>query len=75
MKIKIEAAAPQHQEMNGVCESKWKQVHLLLVNMFINNACLGGAFFHVIDKFQDATTACIEGLGHLVCLCIYCAPI
>jgi transposase InsO family protein len=25
--IKLEAAAPEHQEMNGICEAKWRKVH------------------------------------------------
>jgi hypothetical protein len=45
MNIKVESAAPKHQEMNGICESKWKQVHSL-ANTLLNNARLGGAFFH-----------------------------
>jgi len=43
--IKVEAAAPRHQEMNGICEAKWKQVHNT-ANIMLNNARLGGAFFH-----------------------------
>ena len=43
--IKVEAAAPEHQEMNGVCESKWREVHNT-ANTLLNTARLGGAFFH-----------------------------
>jgi hypothetical protein len=50
LNIKIEAAAPKHQEMNGVCESKWKQVHSL-ANTLLNNARLGGAFFHFAHAY------------------------
>ena len=42
---KIEAAAPEHQEMNGICEAKWREVHNA-ANTLLNNARLGGAFFH-----------------------------
>jgi len=41
----LEAAAPEHQEMNGLCESRWKEVHNI-ANTLCNNARLGGAFFH-----------------------------
>lgn len=53
--IKLEAAAPKHQEMNGVCESKWKQVHSL-ANTLLNNARLGGAFFHFAHAYAVAIT-------------------
>jgi hypothetical protein len=43
--IKLEAAAPEHQEMNGICEAKWREVHNT-ANTLLNNARLGGAFFH-----------------------------
>jgi hypothetical protein len=43
--IKLEAAAPEHQEMNGICEAKWRKVHNT-ANILLNNAQLGGAFFH-----------------------------
>ncbi|KAI2503797.1 NB-ARC domain [Fragilaria crotonensis] len=43
--IKVEAAAPEHQEMNGICEAKWREVHNT-ANILLNNARLGGAFFH-----------------------------
>ena len=43
--IKIEAAAPEHQEMNGICEAKWREVHNT-ANTLLNTARLGGAFFH-----------------------------
>ncbi|KAI2506225.1 Reverse transcriptase (RNA-dependent DNA polymerase) [Fragilaria crotonensis] len=43
--IKVEAAAPEHQEMNGICEAKWREVHNT-ANTLLNNARLGGAFFH-----------------------------
>ena len=43
--IKLEAAAPEHQEMNGMCEAKWKEVHNT-ANTLLNTARLGGAFFH-----------------------------
>jgi hypothetical protein len=50
LNIKIEAAAPKHQEMNGICESKWKQVHSL-ANTLLTNARLGGAFFHFAHAY------------------------
>ncbi|KAI2494629.1 Reverse transcriptase (RNA-dependent DNA polymerase) [Fragilaria crotonensis] len=43
--IKLEAAAPEHQEMNGICEAKWREVHNT-ANVLLNTAQLGGAFFH-----------------------------
>lgn len=43
--IKIEAAAPHHQEQNGMCEAKWRELHAT-ANSLLNNARLGGAFFH-----------------------------
>ncbi|KAI2495495.1 Reverse transcriptase (RNA-dependent DNA polymerase) [Fragilaria crotonensis] len=43
--IKLEAAAPEHQEMNGICEAKWREVHNT-ANVLLNTARLGGAFFH-----------------------------
>ena len=43
--IKLEAAAPEHQEMNGICEAKWREVHNT-ANTLLNTARLGGAFFH-----------------------------
>ncbi|KAI2505310.1 hypothetical protein MHU86_9110 [Fragilaria crotonensis] len=43
--IKVEAAAPEHQEMNGICEAKWREVHNI-ANTLLNTARLGGAFFH-----------------------------
>ena len=43
--IKVEAAAPEHQEMNGICEAKWREVHNT-ANILLNTARLGGAFFH-----------------------------
>jgi hypothetical protein len=43
--IKLEAAAPEHQEMNGICEAKWRKVHNT-ANILLNTARLGGAFFH-----------------------------
>ena len=43
--IKVEGAAPKHQEMNGIYEAKWKQLHSV-ANMISNNARLGNAFFH-----------------------------
>ena len=43
--IKVEAAAPEHQEMNGICEAKWREVHNT-ANTLLNTARLGGAFFH-----------------------------
>jgi hypothetical protein len=45
MGIKLETAAPEHQEMNGICEAKWREVHNT-ANTLLNNARLGGAFFH-----------------------------
>ena len=43
--IKLEAAAPEHQEMNGICEAKWREIHNT-ANILLNTARLGGAFFH-----------------------------
>ena len=43
--IKLEAAAPEHQEMNGICEAKWREVHNT-ANILLNTAQLGSAFFH-----------------------------
>ena len=43
--IKVEAAAPEHQEMNGICEAKWREIHNT-ANTLLNTARLGGAFFH-----------------------------
>jgi hypothetical protein len=43
--IKLGAAAPEHQEMNGICEAKWREVHNT-ANTLLNTARLGGAFFH-----------------------------
>ena len=43
--IKVESAAPEHQEMNGICEAKWREVHNT-ANTLLNTARLGGAFFH-----------------------------
>ncbi len=43
--IKLEAAAPEHQEMSGICEPKWCKVHNT-ANILLNTAQLGGAFFH-----------------------------
>ena len=43
--IKLEAAAPEHQEMNGICEAKWRKVHNT-ANILLNTAQLGGALFH-----------------------------
>ncbi|KAI2497894.1 hypothetical protein MHU86_16592 [Fragilaria crotonensis] len=37
--IKVEAAAPEHQEMNGICEAKWREVHNT-ANILLNNARL-----------------------------------
>jgi hypothetical protein len=48
--IKIEAAAPHHQEQNGMCESKWKELHTT-ANTLLNNARLGGAFFHHAHQY------------------------
>ena len=45
MGIKVEADAPEHQETNGICEAKWREVHNS-ANVILNNARLGGAFFH-----------------------------
>jgi hypothetical protein len=42
---KVEAAAPEHQEMKGICKAKWREVHNI-ANILLNNARLGGAFFH-----------------------------
>ena len=55
LNIKIEAAAPKHQEMNGICESKWKQVHSL-ANTLLTNARLGGAFFHFAHAYAVQIT-------------------
>ena len=43
--IKVETAAPEHQEMNGICEAKWREVHNT-ANTLLNTTRLGGAFFH-----------------------------
>jgi hypothetical protein len=43
--IKLEAAALEHQEMNGICEAKWRRVHNT-ANILLNTVQLGGAFFH-----------------------------
>jgi hypothetical protein len=43
--IKVEAAAPEHQEMNSICKAKWREVHNTAI-ILLNNARLGGAFFH-----------------------------
>jgi hypothetical protein len=43
--IKLEAAAPEHQEMNRICEAKWREVHntanILLKDMYIRHLFLG----------------------------------
>ena len=56
--IKVEAASPKHQEMNGICEAKWKQLHNL-ANTLLNNARLGGAFFHHAHCYAAAILNCI----------------
>jgi hypothetical protein len=43
--LKVEAAAPEHQEMNCICKAKWREVHNT-TNILLNNARLGSAFFH-----------------------------
>jgi hypothetical protein len=43
--IKLEAAAPEHQEMNGICEAKWCNVHNT-ANILLNIAQHGCALFH-----------------------------
>ena len=43
--IKFEAAAPEHQRMNGICEAKWHKVHNT-ANFLLNTAQLGSTFFH-----------------------------
>jgi hypothetical protein len=43
--IRLEAAAPEHQEMNGICEAKWRKVHNT-AKILLNTAQLGGTFFH-----------------------------
>jgi hypothetical protein len=43
--IKLEAATPEHQEMNGICEAKWRKVHNTAI-ILLNTAQLGGSFFH-----------------------------
>jgi hypothetical protein len=43
--IKVEAAAPEHQEMNGISKAKWCEVHNT-TNILLNNARLDGTFFH-----------------------------
>jgi hypothetical protein len=48
--IKVEAASPKHQEMNSICEAKWKQLHVT-ANTMLNNARLGGAFYHHAHKY------------------------
>ena len=75
--IKVEAASPKHQEMNGICESKWKQLHRL-ANTLLNNARLGGAFFHhahqyaaeILNSIPSRNVVDTEGLPstpHFVC--------
>ncbi|KAI2497644.1 ubinuclein-2-like protein [Fragilaria crotonensis] len=49
--IKVEAAAPEHQEMNGICEAKWREVHNT-ANILLNNARLE----NVIDQDGNPTT-------------------
>ena len=48
--IKLEAAAPEHQEMNGICEAKWRKVHNT-ANILLNTALLGGAFFQYAHAY------------------------
>lgn len=50
--IKLESAAPHHQQQNGICcETKWKELHTT-ANMLLNNAHLGGAaFFHHVHQY------------------------
>ena len=43
--MKLEAAAPQLQEMNCICDAKWREVHNT-ANILLNTAGLGGAYFH-----------------------------
>ncbi len=43
--IKLEAATPEHQEMNVICEAKWHKVHNS-ANFLLNTAQLGGPIFH-----------------------------
>ena len=43
--MKLEAAAPEHQEMNGILVAKWRKVHNT-ANILLNTARLGGAYFH-----------------------------
>jgi hypothetical protein len=40
--IKLEAAAPEHQEMNGICGAKWCNN----ANILLNTAQFGGTFFY-----------------------------
>ncbi len=37
LEIKVEAAALEHQEMNGICKAKWRDVHNT-ANILLNNA-------------------------------------
>ena len=48
--MKLEAAAPEHQEMNGICEAKWRKVHNT-ANILLNTARLCGAYFHHAHAF------------------------
>ena len=59
-KIKIEAAAPHHQEQNGMCEAKWKELHST-ANAILNNARLGGAFFHHAHAYAAEIINVIPG--------------
>jgi hypothetical protein len=42
---KLEAAAPEHQQMNGICEANWRKVHNT-ANILLITAQLGRPFFH-----------------------------
>jgi hypothetical protein len=42
---KVNPAAPEHQEVNGICKAKGCEVHNS-TNILLNNARLSGIFFH-----------------------------
>jgi hypothetical protein len=52
--IKLEADAPEHQEMNGICEAKWHKVHNTAI-ILLNTPQLGGAFFHHVHAYAIHT--------------------
>jgi hypothetical protein len=55
--IELEAAAPEHQEMNGICEAKWFKIHNA-ANILLNTAQLGGAFFHHAQAYAIHNQEC-----------------